>query len=31
MQGFYNVLPQAEFDAWMADQQARLGNNPPQQ
>jgi cytochrome c oxidase subunit 2 len=28
MQGFYVVLPQAEFDAWMAQQQAALGNLP---
>ena len=27
MQGYYNILPQAEFDAWMAQQQAQLGNN----
>ena len=29
MQGFYQVLPQAEFDAWMAQQQAALGNDNP--
>ena len=35
MQGFYTVLPQDEFDAWMAQQQARLAasrrpsNAPP--
>jgi cytochrome c oxidase subunit 2 len=29
MQGYYQVLPQAEFDAWMAQQQAALGNDNP--
>jgi cytochrome c oxidase subunit 2 len=29
MRGFYQVLPQAEFDAWMQQQQARLGNDNP--
>ena len=29
MVGFYNVLPQAEFDAWMADQQAQLAASLP--
>lgn len=29
MRGFYQVLPQAEFDAWMAQQQAALGNDNP--
>jgi cytochrome c oxidase subunit 2 len=28
MRGFYSVLPQADFDAWMAQQQAALDNNP---
>jgi len=28
MQGYYNVLSQADFDAWMAEQQAALGNTP---
>jgi len=29
MRGYYQVLPQAEFDAWMAQQQAALGNDNP--
>lgn len=29
MRGFYSILPQAEFDAWMAQQQAALGNDNP--
>ena len=29
MRGFYQILPQAEYDAWMADQQLRLGNPRP--
>jgi len=28
MQGFYQVFSQAEFDTWMGEQQARLGNTP---
>lgn len=29
MRGFYEVLSQADFDAWMAEQQALLGNDNP--
>ncbi len=29
MRGFYQIMTQAEFDAWMADQQAALGNPRP--
>ena len=29
MIGYYQILTQAEFDAWMADQQAALGNSGP--
>lgn len=29
MVGFYNVLPQGEFDTWMADQQAQLAASLP--
>ncbi len=28
MRGYYQIMTQAEFDAWMADQQAALGNTP---
>ena len=28
MRGFYMVRSTADFDAWMADQQAQLGNAP---
>lgn len=28
MQGYYTVLSQSEFDTWMAQQQALLGNTP---
>ena len=29
MRGFYQILPQSEFDSWMSDQQASLGNPRP--
>ena len=29
MRGFYQIMTQPEFDAWMADQQAALGNPRP--
>lgn len=29
MQGFYEVVSAADFDAWMAEQQALLGNDNP--
>jgi hypothetical protein len=29
MQGFYQILPQAEFDDWMAQQQAQLAASLP--
>lgn len=28
MRGYYQIMTQPEFDAWMADQQALLGNTP---